>query len=140
MIFGILIPRTTKYNAISEASLLSSPKNVSMSLNIIMYLSSFQQIYFQFCFDFYTFIFWLFSSDTLQVIMFVCTTVSELRFYRCCHPCLFKFYLIFYNASNSNKVFFRKIESSFWYTNLIVHFSKFLIWKNWWVKTFIKKL
>ena len=41
MIFGILIPRTTKYNVISEASLLSSLKNVSMYLNIILYLISF---------------------------------------------------------------------------------------------------
>ena len=34
-------------------------------------------------FKFYKFIFWLFSSDT----MFVGPTVSELRFYGCCHPC-----------------------------------------------------
>ena len=31
--------------------------------------------------------FWLFSSDTLQVLMFVFPNVSELRFYGCCHPC-----------------------------------------------------
>ena len=27
------------------------------------------------------------SSDILQVIIFVCSTVSWLRFYGCCHPC-----------------------------------------------------
>ena len=37
----ILIPKTTKYNVLSESSLKSSPKNVSMSLNIILYLFSF---------------------------------------------------------------------------------------------------
>ena len=31
-----------------------------------------------------------FSSDTLQVLMFVCPTVSELCFYGCCHPCFYK--------------------------------------------------
>ena len=34
----------------------------------------------------YTFIFFLFSSDTLQELMFVCPTISDLRFYGCCHP------------------------------------------------------
>ena len=28
------------------------------------------------------------SSDTLQVLIFICPTVSELRFYGCCHSCL----------------------------------------------------
>ena len=28
-----------------------------------------------------------FSSDTIQVLMFVCPTILELRFYGCCHPC-----------------------------------------------------
>ena len=32
---------TTKYNFISEAPIQSSPKNVSMTLNIILYLRSF---------------------------------------------------------------------------------------------------
>ena len=27
--------------------------------------------------------------NTLQELMFVCPTVSKLRFYGCCHPCLF---------------------------------------------------
>ena len=57
LIFGIWIPETTKYNIISEATLYSSPKNVSMSINIILYQADFQQIYLQFCFDSYTFIF-----------------------------------------------------------------------------------
>ena len=39
IIFGILIPITLRYNIISEASLESSPKNVSMSLDIILYVS-----------------------------------------------------------------------------------------------------
>ena len=26
-------------------------------------------------------------SDTIQVLMFNCPTVSVLRFYGCCHPC-----------------------------------------------------
>ena len=39
--FGILIPRATKCNFRSKASLLSSHKEESMSLNIIMYYSSF---------------------------------------------------------------------------------------------------
>ncbi len=29
----------------------------------------------------------LFCSDTLQVLMPFCPTLSELRFYGCCHPC-----------------------------------------------------
>ena len=37
----------------------------------------------------YTLIFYLFSSDNLQVLMFVCLTVSELHFYGCCHPCYY---------------------------------------------------
>ena len=35
----------------------------------------------------YALIFCLFSSDTLQVLMFVCPSISELRFYGCCQPC-----------------------------------------------------
>ena len=37
LIFDMLIPGATKYDVISEATLLSSPKNVSMSKNIILY-------------------------------------------------------------------------------------------------------
>ena len=37
----------------------------------------------------YTLIFYLLSSDTLQVLMFVCPTVSEHCFYACYHPCFF---------------------------------------------------
>ena len=84
-IFRILIPRTTMYNVISKSSLQSS--KISMFLKIIMYLCSFQQIYLSFCFDCYTFIFWLFSFDTLQVLMFVCPIILELRFYGWCYPC-----------------------------------------------------
>ena len=58
-----------------------------MSINIILYQEVFQQIYSQFCFDSYSFIFRFFSSDTLQVLMFVSHTVLEIRFYGCCHPC-----------------------------------------------------
>ena len=39
----------------------------------------------------YTFIFCIFSSNTLQKLMFVCHTVLELCFYGCCHPCFFMF-------------------------------------------------
>ena len=30
----------------------------------------------------------LIISGSLQVLMFVCPTVSVIRFYECCHPCL----------------------------------------------------
>ena len=47
-----------------------------------------QQIYLQFCiYRQWTYAL-IFSSDTLQVFMFVCHTISELRFDGCCHPCL----------------------------------------------------
>ena len=49
-----------------------------MSINIILYQEVFQQTYSQFCFD--SFIFLIFGSDTIQVLMTVCPTVSELRF------------------------------------------------------------
>ena len=55
--------------------------------NTDTYLSGLQQIYLQFYFDLYKFIFCLFSSDTLKVLMFVCPNISEPRFYGCCHPC-----------------------------------------------------
>ena len=35
----------------------------------------------------YAIIIFLFSSDTLHVLMFVCPSISELRFCGCCHPC-----------------------------------------------------
>ena len=35
------------------------------------------------------------SSDTLQVLMFVCPNISELRFYGCCHPCFHNPYPLF---------------------------------------------
>ena len=44
-----------------------------------------------YCIETYTFIFFLFSSDTLQELMFVCPTVSDLRFYGCCHLCFSRF-------------------------------------------------
>ena len=37
----------------------------------------------------YAIIICLFSFDTLQVLVFVCPSISELRFYGCFHPCLF---------------------------------------------------
>ena len=58
-----------------------------MSLNIILYFSSFQQTYLQFCLTFIQ----LYSDHSvltlIQVLMFVCPTFSELSFYGCCHPC-----------------------------------------------------
>ena len=59
-----------------------------MSLKIILHVAVFK-FYLQFCFKFDTFIFWLLSSDTLHMFMYVCPTVSEIRFYGCCHPCFF---------------------------------------------------
>ena len=76
-----------------------------MSINIIPYQAVFQQIYLQFCFDSYTFIFWLFSSDIIQVLMSVCPTVSVLRFNGCCHPCCI---LVFFTR-NTFKPFFMQI-------------------------------
>ena len=52
---------------------------IVLLLNIILHLSSLLTNL-QFCLDFYTFIIWLFSSDTLQVLMFFCLTASELDF------------------------------------------------------------
>ncbi len=79
----------SKVNVISGASLKSSPKNVSMSLNFIMYVSSFGTNLFTILFiETYALIFCLFGSDPLQVLMFVCPAISELRFCGCCHSCL----------------------------------------------------
>ena len=36
----------------------------------------------------YTFTLGLLTSETIQVLMSVCPTVSMLCFYECCHPCL----------------------------------------------------
>ena len=38
----------------------------------------------------YALTFCLISSDIVQVLLFVCPTVSGLRFYGCCHPCFLK--------------------------------------------------
>ena len=72
LIFGILILITTRYNVISEASLNSSPKNVSLSLFITV--SSIYAVLQQIC---------------LQYCLHLCinTSISELRFYGWCHPC-----------------------------------------------------
>ncbi len=85
LIFWIMIPITKRYNVISKPSLWLSSKNVSISLNSILYLWSFSTNLPTYNFvSTYTFIFCLFSSDTLQLLMFVCPTVSELRFYGYC--------------------------------------------------------
>ena len=59
-----------------------------MFLNIILYLNSFAMnlLKIKITLDF-LFIFCLFSSDALQLLMFVCPTVEELRFYECLNPC-----------------------------------------------------
>jgi hypothetical protein len=44
------------------------------------------------------FIFWLFSSDTIHVLVSVSPTVLELRFYGCCHPCLILFILLLFQG------------------------------------------
>ena len=53
LIFGILITITTRSNVISKSSIILSFKNVSMSLNCILYSISFG-IYLQFCLDLYS--------------------------------------------------------------------------------------
>ena len=69
MIFGILIPITTMYIVISEASLKSNPKNVSLSINSILYLSKVATNFTYIFITLYKFMFCLFSSDTLQVLI-----------------------------------------------------------------------
>ena len=56
-----------------------------MSLNIISFSRNLLRIFI----DYYTFLFWLFSYDTLHVLMFVYPSNSELRFYGWYHTCLF---------------------------------------------------
>ena len=51
-----------------------------MSLNIILHVAFLNIFTCNFVSKFYSFIFGLFSSDTLQVLIFVCPIVSELRF------------------------------------------------------------
>ena len=74
-VFRILIPRTTKYDVISETSLVSSAKNLS-----ILYLSSLATNLLIFFLDLYVNVICLFRSDTLQALMFVCLSVSEFCF------------------------------------------------------------
>ena len=62
-----MISITTKYKILSDASLYPG---VKMSLNSILYLSSFAKNLLTYTFD----------SYTIQVVMFVRPTVSELRF------------------------------------------------------------
>ena len=69
-----------------------------MSLNIFRFFVRFSTNLLTIFFDSYTFIFWLFSSDTLQVLMFVWPTVSELRFYGCCHSCFQKIIYFFWRS------------------------------------------
>ena len=61
----------TRYDVISEASLESSHKNASLSLNSIMYLSSFASV--------------LTLLISAYVLMYLRPIVSELRFYGCCY-------------------------------------------------------
>ena len=42
---------------------------------------------FTFLFRLIPYLFYLFSSDTLHLLMFVCPTNPELRFYGCRHSC-----------------------------------------------------
>ena len=57
--------------------LLLSPKNMNMSLNIILYLSNFSS---NFVYA-YTFTFCLYRSDALQVFMFVCPSFKVQHFF-----------------------------------------------------------
>ena len=49
-------------------------------------------------------IFYLFSYDTLQVLMFVCPIVLELRFYGCFHPCFYRYTVIKNKKRYANNV------------------------------------
>ena len=76
-----MIPLTIRYDLGSEATLYSLPESSFTGT-----IKSFPKFTYTFV-KTYTFIFSLFSSDTLQVSMLVCPTVLELRCYECCHPC-----------------------------------------------------
>ena len=59
-----------------------------MSLNRILYIRNFATNLHIFLSKLICSYFFIFSSETLQELMFVCHPVSELRFYGCCHPSL----------------------------------------------------
>ena len=69
-----------------------------MALNNNLCISAvFLQIYLQYFVRLlYKFIFLLSNSGTLQVLMFICPTVSELHFYGCCPHCLLNIYFIWF--------------------------------------------
>ena len=93
-----------------------------------MYWSSFEQIYLQFCLDSS-----LSSFDTFRVLMFVCQTVSELRFYGCCNLCFIKScfglslehnYFYFYKKmKNVNVVLLLSVTSAFGCTDIFEGYS-----------------
>ena len=71
------------------------------------------------------FIFCIFSSNTLQVLMFVCPTALELRFYGCCHPCC-SYECIDDNVTKNSWILMRQnvCLSLKWYIVIIRIFSK----------------
>ena len=86
LLFWIMIFRTTKYNANSESTLSSIPKNISMSLNSILYSSSIaKNLLWTFCFDLYIYIllmkFWHSTS-----VIFHLSYCSKASLNGCCHP------------------------------------------------------
>ena len=66
IIFGIIIPRTSRYNIISKASFIF--KSIKIKECPFPFL---QQIYVHLCLDL-KIMFWLLSSDALQVLLLVC--------------------------------------------------------------------
>ena len=78
---GVLIPMTTMYNVISDSSLYQVLK---MYKYVLKHFPACKQFLNKFTYNF--------VSDTLQVLIFVCSAVSELHFYGCRHPCSFNSY------------------------------------------------
>ena len=70
-----------------------------------MYLSSFATNVLT-IFGTYALIFCLFSSDTLQMLMLGCPSISDIRFYGCCHSCYIS------NETNSPDLSFKKRNSA----------------------------
>ena len=86
LIFGIMIPRTTKFNIISDASI--SIINFQKCKYVLNYYPIFKKFSTNLLTIFSTFIH-LYSN--FKCSMFVCSAVSQLRFYGCFHPCLYIF-------------------------------------------------
>ena len=83
LIFGILVPRTTQSTMLKAKHL---DNKVLKCKYVLKQYPIFMKFYnFKFSLDLYFFVYFTYSVLTL-----VCPTVSELRFYGCCHPCYFR--------------------------------------------------